>query len=34
MQYVSRRLLIIEEPEAHLSIKSILGIFKTSFKAL
>lgn len=28
MQYASRRLLIIEEPEAHLSIKSILGMFK------
>lgn len=28
MQYVSRQLLIIEEPEAHLSIKSILGMFK------
>lgn len=28
MQSVSRRLLIIEEPEAHLSIKSILGMFK------
>ena len=28
MQYDSRRLLIIEEPEAHLSIKSILGMFK------
>lgn len=28
MKSVSRRLLIIEEPEAHLSIKSILGMFK------
>ena len=28
MPYVSRQLLIIEEPEAHLSIKSILGMFK------
>ena len=28
IQYVSRQLLIIEEPEAHLSIKSILGMFK------
>lgn len=28
MKYANRRLLIIEEPEAHLSIKSILEIFK------
>ena len=28
MKNANRRLLIIEEPEAHLSIKSILGIFK------
>jgi len=28
VRFISRRLLIIEEPEAHLSIKSILGMFK------
>lgn len=28
MKYANRRLLIIEEPEAHLSIRSILGMFK------